>query len=195
MRGAAMAALGIMLASATLTGDEHAPIEAVRLRPMQPIARKLVEDGLKRSATIRQLAERLRASDLIVYVEVRSDMPSQTVGSLRFIAPSASDRFLRIALNRQYDWTTLIALLGHELQHVSEVADAPDVRSGEDLRRLYQRVGIRVGRDAYDSLEAQMTGRLVRAELRGNTSTLVGGRRVSLDSLLLGSGSIAAAAP
>jgi hypothetical protein len=174
--------------------DEYAPTESVRLRPIQPIARKLVADGLKRSTTIRQLAERLRASDLIVYVEVRSDMPSGTVGSLRFVAPSASDRFLRISLNQRYDWTTLIALLGHELQHVREVADAPGVRSAEDLRRLYESMGMRVGRDAYDSLEAQMTGQLVRAELRGGATTLAG-RRVSLDAILRGSGSIAAAAP
>ena len=194
MRGASITALGILLASTTLIGGEYAPSESVRLRPLQPIARKLVADGLKRSTTIRQLADRLRGSDLIVYVEVRSDMSSQTAGSLRFIAPSASDRFLRISLNRQYDWTTLIALLGHELQHVSEVADAPEVRSPDALRRLYQRVGVRVGRDAYDSLEAQRTGRLVRTELRGGAATL-GGRRVSLDGILLGSGSIAAAAP
>jgi hypothetical protein len=188
MRALVIAALGIVVGTTTLTGDEVRPSESVRLRPVEPIARKLVSEGLKRSATIRHLADRLRESDVIVYVDVRSDMPSQTVGSLRFVSPSASHRFLRISFNRQYDRTTLIALLGHELQHANEVADAKEVRSAEDLRRLYQRVGIRVGRDAYDSVEAQMTGRLVRAELRGGATAVAEGRRVSLDRILLGAG-------
>jgi hypothetical protein len=193
MYAASIAVLGIVLGTASVTGGERASNEQIRLRPIEAIARKLVADGLRRSATIRHLADRLSRSDLIVYVDVRSDMPAHVVGSLRFITPSASDRFLRISLNGQYDRTTLLALLGHELQHVSEVADAPGVRSSEDLRRLYQRIGIRVARDAYDSREAQMTGRLVRAELRGGGSAIVAGRRLSLDGILMGSGSIAAA--
>jgi hypothetical protein len=188
MRAVAIAALGILVGTTTLSGDEGRRSETVSLRPTEPIARKLVSEGLRRSPTIRRLADRLQRSDVIVYVDVRSDMPSHTVGSLRFVTPSASHRFLRISFNRQYDRTTLIALLGHELQHANEVADAKEVRSAEELRRFYQRVGIRVGRDAYDSVEAQMTGRLVRTELRGGTTAVADGRRVSLDGILLGSG-------
>lgn len=193
MGAAVVAAVGILIASGTLTGT-HGTGGTVRLRPMQSMGRKLIADGMEQSGTFRRLVQDLDRSDVIVYVELRSDMPSHIVGSLRFITPSATDRFLKIALNRNYDWSTLIALLGHELQHVHEVASAREVRSPGDLRAFYHRVGIRVGPNAYDSREAQRTGQIVRAELRGGSRPVLAGRHASLDRILLGSGSIEAGA-
>ena len=65
--------------------------------------------------------------------------------SLRFLARSATDRFLKIHLNRVFTGRTLIALLGHELQHAVEVADAGGVDSVADLRDLYRRLGEKTG--------------------------------------------------
>ena len=84
---------------------------------------------------------------------------------MRFIARSATDRFVRIQLNADCSDQTLVALLGHELQHVVEVADHPEVQSPEDLRAFYRRTGMRTGPDTFDSEEARQTGYLVRAEI------------------------------
>lgn len=66
-------------------------------------------------------------------------------------------------------------MLGHELQHVVEAADAPDVQSAGDLRGLYSCIGVRLGRDSYDSRAAQRVGEEVRTELRlGRDSGLRG---------------------
>jgi hypothetical protein len=133
---------------------------------MQSDGDRLLALGLKKSPTFRQLVNRLEQSDVIVYIDVRPDMPGHLGGALRFLAKSARARFLRVNLNRVYPVTTLVALLGHELQHAVEVADAPDVMSAEDLRVLYRRVGVCTGPDSYDSLAARRTGIRVLEELR-----------------------------
>jgi hypothetical protein len=194
MGAVTLAVIGLVIVSGSIGEEDHRRTAGtVRLRPLQSMGHRLVSDGLKQSGTLRRLVEELDRSDVIVYLELRGDMPSKIAGSLRFVAPSASDRFLRISLNRRHEWSTLIAMLGHELQHATEVAAAREVRSADGLRAFYQRVGIRVGENAYDSSAAQEMGRIVRAELRG-APRLLPGRRASLDEILLGSGSIEAAA-
>jgi hypothetical protein len=139
--------------------------DLLRLRSEQATGQRLIRDGLSKSATFRALADRLQHSDVIVYVRVRMDMPAQTGGSLKFLARSATDRFVLVSLNITHSWPTLIALLGHELQHAVEVADAPGVTSDDGLRALYRDIGVPVGRDAYDSKAAQIAGQVVRAEI------------------------------
>jgi hypothetical protein len=134
------------------------------VRAMQKEGAGLIEVGMANSATFRRLVNRIESSDVIVYIDVRP-MPDHLGGNLRFVARSATDRFLRIQLNRALSEGTLVAFLGHELQHAVEVADAPDLSSAEDLRDLYRRVGVRTGTDSYDSLAARQAGYVVRDEL------------------------------
>ncbi len=63
-------------------------------------------------------------------------------------------------------WTTKSRLLGHELAHALEVAQAPWVRGPADLKVLYLRIGRRVGEaEDYETDGAVATGRRVAAEL------------------------------
>jgi hypothetical protein len=166
MRTARVVLLSLLVFTAVAFGrgaDAAEPIS--RLRPMEKDAERLVHEGLSRSSTFRQLADRIRRSDVIVYIQVRPDMPKQAGGSLRFLARSATDRFVLVSINTYHSWPMKLALLGHELQHVTEVADATDVTSAEGLRALYRRIGVRVRTDAYDSHAAQVAGQSVREEL------------------------------
>lgn len=136
-----------------------------RVRPMQKRAETLLATGMERSATFRQLVRRIEASDVIVYVEIRHDLRGGVGGSMRFVTRSATDRFVRIQLNGTYNAHTLVAVLGHELQHVVEIADHAEVRSSEDLRVFYRRIGVRTGIDTFDSDAARDAGYRVRAEI------------------------------
>lgn len=136
-----------------------------RVRPMNKRVETLLATGMDRSATFRQLVRRIEASDVIVYVEARPDMRDGLGASMRFMTCSATDRFVRVQLNATYSAQTLVALLGHELQHVVEVADHGGVRSSEDLRDFYRRTGVRTGFDTFDSDAARSAGYQVRAEL------------------------------
>ena len=99
---------------------------------------------------------------MIVYVEARHDLRDGVGGRCGFVTRSATDRFVRIQLNADYNNHTLVALLGHELQHVVEVADHAEVQSPDDLREFYRRTGVRTGPDSFDSDEARQAGYLVR---------------------------------
>jgi len=136
-----------------------------RVRPMQTRIGTLIATGMDRSATFRQLVRRIETSDVIVYIEARHDLRAGVGASMRFVTRSATDRFLRIQLNGDYSNHTLVALLGHELQHVVEVAEQPEVQSADDLRAFYRRTGVRTGPDSFDSEQARETGYQVRAEL------------------------------
>ena len=136
-----------------------------RVRPMDERVEALLATGMDRSATFRQLVHRIEASDVIVYVETRHDVRDGVGGSMRFIARSATHRFLRVQLNARSSAHTLVAILGHELQHAVEIADHPEVRSSEDVRAFYRRTGVRTGADAFDSDAARNAGYLVRAEI------------------------------
>jgi hypothetical protein len=162
-----------------------------RLRPTQAMGERVLADGIARSATFRRLVARLERSDVIVYITVRIDMRPTLGGSLRIMGRSASDRFVHVSLNGQHPQQMLVALLGHELQHAVEVADAPDVASEEGLTGLYRRIGVHVSGDSWDSRAAQETGQIVRAEFNGRAPETRLARRATADDALLDGGSIA----
>jgi hypothetical protein len=59
-----------------------------------------------------------------------------------------------------------IALIGHELRHAIEIAEAPDVFDQATMISLYERIGQRgSGLHRYDTLAAQNSGRRVKLEL------------------------------
>ena len=165
-----------------------------RVRPMQKRVEALLSTGMDRSATFRQLVRRIERSDVIVYVEARHDLRDGVGASMRFVTRSASDRFLRILLNADYSNHTLVALLGHELQHVVEVVEHAEVQSPDDLREFYRRTGVRTGPDSFDSEEARTAGYLVRNEIIRKPGDLRMARGASLDEMRLLEGSSIATA-
>jgi hypothetical protein len=59
----------------------------------------------------------------------------------------------------------LISRLGHELRHVVEIVDAPDVRDVDGLRELFKRIGWRSGgSDFWETKDAVAAGRQVVRE-------------------------------
>jgi hypothetical protein len=142
-----------------------------RVRPMQQRVEALLATGMARSETFRHLVRRIEASDVIVYIEARRDLRAGIGASMTFVATSATDRFLRIQLDARHTPNMLVALLGHELQHVVEVVDEATVRSADDLRAFYRTSGVRTGPDSYDSVAARDAGYRVRAEIRHSPGT------------------------
>lgn len=158
-----------------------------RVRALQPRVETLLSTGMARSASFRRLVHRLERSDVIVYIEARYDLRAGIGASMRFLASSASDRFVKIQLDGRHNANVLVALLGHELQHAVEVADHQAIRSAEDLRVFYRETGIRTGPDSFDSEAAREMGYLVRAELIGRpTADVLVARRDDRDAVLDG---------
>ncbi len=145
-----------------------------RVRPQSALVEQLLEEGEQNSPTFARLLTEIERSDVIVYIEVRTDPAFDVGGQLTFMTFQGDQRFLHVRLDagtsvrgavfaRQID---LIALLAHELQHALEVADAEDVQDIESFEALYQTIGMSRGRHRFETQAARDTGAQVESELR-----------------------------
>ncbi len=118
--------LVVLSLSPLLAADER------RVRPLDPWATESFERVIERSALARELTGRLESSDLVVYIETLTVMPTDLAGTTRFMTSAGGYRYVRISLRRGMDATERAAILGHELQHACELADstATDVPGG-----------------------------------------------------------------
>jgi hypothetical protein len=112
-----------------------------RLRANDSRAAALLQSGIDRSATLRALAECVEASNVFVYVGMKLNMGPGQAGGLTFVGHAIGFRYLRISINPALGADRAIATLGHELQHVIEVIEHPEVTSEASLSGLYRRIG------------------------------------------------------
>ena len=98
---------------------------------------RLLEAGLRRSATIRHLIVQLEQTDVIVIMEVCHSAPAALgdLGDTRILPSGPAARWVRVRISAAARWTDQLWILGHELQHVVEIALAPWVRDAKDRRR------------------------------------------------------------
>jgi hypothetical protein len=149
-----------------------------RLRGITPAETRIIDDLLARSRTARELLERIDATDVIVYVELRADTTSIRAAT-RFVSSAPGARFLRVVLGAMSTPLERAALLGHELQHVLEIALDPGVRDDAGLRRLYARIGEdRNARFAFETTAARDIAERVRREL-GSAPAVVADARTA----------------
>lgn len=139
---------------------------ARRVRAADAIIEKSLADGLRRSSTLVDLVLALNRSDVIVYIQAAHELPSTLDGRLQLMPGPRGQRYLRIQIRVTLGPNDTIALIGHELRHAIEIAEAPEVSDQSTLIDLYERIGHRGrGLHRYDTLAAQTTGRRVRLEL------------------------------
>jgi len=161
------------LAAALTFGADATPFTAHALldspsrhvRLMDQRMRPLLRAGYEHSPTFAALLARLQRSDVYVYVDVVARLPGSLEGRLLVLPPSHGVRYVRIQIALRGSQYESIAVLGHELRHAVEVADAPDVLDADGLVTLYRRIGIERGQNEFDTQEAQETGRRVLKEL------------------------------
>jgi hypothetical protein len=143
-----------------------------RVRPYDGRSAALLLEGLERSATIRAIAERLEQRDVIVYVQMQPALRKGLAGTMTWLAATESHRYVRISLNPEMMHDSLIAALGHELQHALEVAEAPSIVDTASLQAYYEQHGMSTDKhiNGWDSMAARVAGEDVRRELSGGRS-------------------------
>jgi hypothetical protein len=144
-----------------------APFAAARLRPQSPRVAAWIARGLQRSPTMRALADQVERGDVVVYVEIAFRLDPGMAACVTWMASVPGARYLRVSVRPNLREADAIAMLAHELQHVVEVIDNPQVRSGADLAALYDRIGHRTGGggSTWDTVAALRAGDLTRTEL------------------------------
>jgi hypothetical protein len=135
------------------------------VRTTFPYAQALLRDGFQRSPTFARLLVRLERSDLIVYIESQAALPPGIEGRLLMLSSAHGLRYVLIQIGTGDSQQDAIALLGHELEHANEIADAPGVSDMNGFVALYERIGIRSGSHQYETKMAQEAGRQIRREL------------------------------
>ena len=136
-----------------------------RVRSTDQSVRKLLKRGYRQSSAFRELLTRLQRSDVFVYVEEVPRLPGALEGRMMILPKAHGHRYVRIQIALRGATEDSIALLGHELQHAVEIADAADVSDEKGMAALYQRIGVRGGAYIYDTLAAQDMGRRIRRQL------------------------------
>jgi hypothetical protein len=141
-----------------------------RVRAQDGRIAKFINDGVKRSPTLRALVDRIEASNVIVYVGAKPLMKTYLSGTLSFVTTAGSFRYVRAAINADLLPDQMIATLAHEFQHVVEVIDAPSVVDDDSLVKLYRRIGVASSerqQTKWETTAAQAMGAQVRRELMG----------------------------
>jgi hypothetical protein len=162
-RGTASVMLVAMAAAGGRSGDAHT--RAPWIRPENAAIRALIERGMERSATFRNVSLRLDDADLVVYV--RFSPCSGGVPACLVLASAGADaRRLLIKIDRfGRSPDELTALLAHELQHANEVASDPAITDVASFQRSFATRGW-THAAGFETEEAARVSKRVTAELR-----------------------------
>ena len=157
--------VGVVFAVLAATaGTVNAQSQAPAVRPEEPSVRELLDLGMTRSATFRDLATRLETSDVVVYVRF-APCAGNVAACLLWASESGGTRRLVIKLNRAgRSPNELTALLAHELQHANEVASTPEIRDVASFVKSFASRGSK-NADGFETEKAREVGRRVSVEL------------------------------
>ena len=135
-----------------------------RLRSDDPVVTALIRDATDRSMTFRRLVDAIQASDGIVYI-VRGRCSRYVRTCLAFsITVAGPNRLLHVIVDERKTGIEAIVSIAHELQHVREVLDHPDVRTAGEMHGLFERIGT-WRRFSFETRAAVEVTDAVRAEL------------------------------
>ena len=139
-------------------------VEGPRIRGDDPYARWLIRSAIRHSPTTADLVAALEKTDVVVYVSTSRNRSAFSAHT-RLINGEGPVRFLLISLSGGEHPQRLLELLGHELQHVIEIADHPEVRDADGMRALFSRIGREHRLDHFETSKAIQVAYQVRGEL------------------------------
>jgi hypothetical protein len=136
-----MSCPAFVIAIACITGGA-APVAGtnINVRPMSPVMRGVIQEGLNRSPSFRGLMARLDGSDVVVYVRDERSPIGSLHGSLTFVSKAGGLRYLLVRLFHR-SRVRHVAILGHELQHAVEIAERPEIVDEASLAQAYAQFG------------------------------------------------------
>jgi len=163
MRRVAAWTFVLVIAASRAHGDDTSPVRAVSAD-----LEAVLSEATRDSPTVSSLVDRIRASNVIVHVECARFESFTLEGRTFFVLATRDVRYVRVQVDCLRPRPELAALIGHELQHVAEIAAAPDVVDQRSFVRLLNTIGFsRSGtRDAsYETEAALLTEERVVQEM------------------------------
>jgi hypothetical protein len=160
--------VGVVLVTIFAAGgiDANAQSGAPRIRPEDAGVRELIDQGMERSATFRDLHAGLDDANVIVYVRF-SPCSRGVQACLAWVSPAADARRLLIKVDRfGRSPDELTALLAHELQHATEVASDSKITDLASFEKSFASRGWKHGK-GFETGDAITIAKRVSAELTG----------------------------
>jgi len=151
--------------------------EPSRVRCLDPESVRLLDSVREQSSTVRRMLERLETSDMITYIRIAPAF-GRLRATTRIIGHVPEARFVLISITSLAADVDRVLLLGHELQHAVELADAPWVHDDRGMVEMYERIGWRELSNAFETPAAVEAGRKVREEVYAATRMARNGRAV-----------------
>lgn len=169
MRTLALVVLLLSAAAGSAAADPASEPKrgGLRVRPNDDRVAAVLRVGLERSATLRALVDRIEDGYVIVYLEMQPRLRPHLAGCVSWVTAAGAYRYVRASINPDLSLEPQIATIAHELRHVQEIIENPQVTSEASLVALYQRIGTRhpSGKTEWDTVAAQDVTATVRREL------------------------------
>jgi hypothetical protein len=138
--------------------------EDARVRCLDTESLHLLQKVRGQSPTARRMIDRLEKSDLITFVRIGPSF-ARLRATTRILGHVREARFVLISITSMAPEVDKVLLLGHELQHAVELADAPWVRNDNGMIEMYERIGWRDSARAFETAAAVEAGRAVKEEV------------------------------
>lgn len=134
-------------------------------------ARWLIRMATTYSVTVNALADRLVKTDVVVYVRIAPIASGTATTAL--LNTSGPIRYLLVSIDTNHAPEEMVGMLGHELQHAVEIAEARSVRDEAGLVALYRRIGLHKGAtNRFETHLAQEIGRQARKDILSRPAAL-----------------------
>jgi hypothetical protein len=152
-----------------------------RIRTLDPRLAELVQEGIARSETFRDLVQRLTRGDVVVYVRYDT-LPAGVHGCLSFLSRVGGVRYVLVSLTADLDSARSIVVLGHELRHAVEVVEQPSIVDTATFAAAYEQVTYRRrqlanGGVGLDTVAAVAAGVQIWKEMAGAADVAAAGTR------------------
>ncbi len=143
-------------------------ISGPHVRALSQDSAIVLASAQQKSATVRDLLDKIQASDLVVYVNVAALPADSPESGLSFISTSKMARFVLVTISSRAAADRRVELLGHELQHAVEVAGQEWVADNARLKSLMTVIGWRDENKArgYETTAANNVENQVRRDVR-----------------------------
>jgi hypothetical protein len=142
-RHVAFISLAAALVMATSAYARDPIANSPHVRPATPATTAFVADAQQKSETVRDLLQTLEKGNVVAYVHLASFESGPAGSAIQFVSSSNKQRFVLITINQALPADRQIALLGHELQHVTEVSRVSWVRDQAAMRSMLALFGWR----------------------------------------------------
>ncbi len=150
-----------------LTGSAASAAVIERIRSKDSVIHAVLQQSIDRSPTFRELVSRIQQSDVIVHISCERLDPALR-GRMTLASASSEARYLRVHVQCALPRALIAATLGHELQHVVEVASNALVTDMASFVGLFSSIGYRTcplgAKEEFETRAAQEVGERVYRE-------------------------------